>query len=155
MLKIEHLRKHFGKQVVLDDISLEVNRGEVLSIIGQSGMGKSIILKHIVGLIIPDGGRVVLDGEEVSSPAMHQRDFDKHRRRFGMLFQGAALFDSKSVGENIAFPLREHTTMSVEEIRDASRSRWRWSAFRASSRKCRRSFRAGCARGWGLHARWR
>lgn len=118
MLKIEHLRKHFGKQVVLDDISLEVNRGEVLSIIGQSGMGKSIILKHIVGLIIPDGGRVVLDGEEVSSPAMHQRDFDKHRRRFGMLFQGAALFDSKSVGENIAFPLREHTTMSVEEIRD-------------------------------------
>lgn len=116
MLKIEHLRKHFGSQVVLDDVSLEVGRGEVLSIIGQSGMGKSIILKHIVGLIIPDGGRVLLEGDEISSPVKSQRDFEKVRNRFGMLFQGAALFDSKTVGENIAFPLREHKKLGESEI---------------------------------------
>jgi phospholipid/cholesterol/gamma-HCH transport system ATP-binding protein len=116
MLKIEHLRKRFGKHIVLDDVNLEVNRGEVLSIIGQSGMGKSIILKHIVGLIMPDGGRVLLEGVEISSPTKRQRDFAEVRKRFGMLFQGAALFDSKTVGENIAFPLREHTDLGEDEI---------------------------------------
>jgi phospholipid/cholesterol/gamma-HCH transport system ATP-binding protein len=116
MLKIEHLRKRFGNHVVLDDVNLEIQRGEVLSIIGQSGMGKSIILKHIVGLIIPDGGRVLLDGVEVVSPTKRPRDFAAMRGRFGMLFQGAALFDSKTVGENIAFPLREHTGLTEEQI---------------------------------------
>jgi len=116
MLKIEHLRKHFGTHVVLDDVSLEVERGQVLSIIGQSGMGKSIILKHIVGLVIPDGGRVVLEGEEIASPTRGPRDFEKARQRFGMLFQGAALFDSRTVGENIAFPLRERTLLTEEQI---------------------------------------
>lgn len=118
MLSIEHLRKHFANHVVLDDVNLDVQRGEVLSIIGQSGMGKSLILKHIIGLLIPDGGRVLLEGEEISSPTMRQADYDKVRKRFGMLFQGAALFDSKTVGENIAFPLREHTSLNEGEIRD-------------------------------------
>jgi phospholipid/cholesterol/gamma-HCH transport system ATP-binding protein len=116
ILKIEHLRKHYGNQIALDDINLEVRRGEILSIIGQSGHGKSQLLRHVVGLIVPDGGRILLDDEVISSPAMKLSDFDRHRRRFGMLFQGAALFDSMSVGENIAFPLREHTDMNEKEI---------------------------------------
>jgi phospholipid/cholesterol/gamma-HCH transport system ATP-binding protein len=103
--------------VVLDDISLDLQKGEVLSIIGQSGMGKSLILKHIIGLLIPDGGQVVLDGEVICSPTMKERDFIPIRKRFGMLFQGAALFDSMNVGENLAFPLREHTQQSESEIK--------------------------------------
>jgi phospholipid/cholesterol/gamma-HCH transport system ATP-binding protein len=116
-LIIEHLRKHFGTVLVLDDVNIEVTAGEILCIIGQSGSGKSVILKHIIGLMIPDGGRIILDGEEVSSPLKRTADFEKVRRKLGMLFQGAALFDSKDVGENIAFPLREHTGMTQEEIR--------------------------------------
>jgi phospholipid/cholesterol/gamma-HCH transport system ATP-binding protein len=116
MLKIEHLKKRFGNQLVLDDVNLEVNKGEVVCIIGQSGGGKSVILKHIIGLMIPDGGRILIDGEEISSPTRKTSDFDKVRNRLGMLFQGAALFDSKSVGENIAFPLREHTSWSDDKI---------------------------------------
>jgi len=116
LLKIEHLKKRFGNQVVLDDVNLEVNKGEIVCIIGQSGGGKSVVLKHVIGLMIPDGGRVTLEGEEISSPTKKPSDFDKVRKRLGMLFQGAALFDSKNVGENIAFPLREHTAYSDEQI---------------------------------------
>jgi phospholipid/cholesterol/gamma-HCH transport system ATP-binding protein len=116
MLTIEHLKKRFGNQLVLDDISLEINKGEVMCIIGQSGGGKSVILKHIIGLMIPDGGRIFIDGEEISSPLKKPSDFERVRTRMGMLFQGAALFDSKSVGENIAFPLREHTNYTEEKI---------------------------------------
>ncbi|MGB7567302.1 MAG: ATP-binding cassette domain-containing protein [Chitinivibrionales bacterium] len=116
LLRIEHLKKHFGNQLVLDDINLEINKGEIMCIIGQSGGGKSVVLKHVIGLIIPDGGRIVLDNEEISSPTKKPSDFNKVRNRLGMLFQGAALFDSKNVGENIAFPLREHTHYSDEKI---------------------------------------
>jgi phospholipid/cholesterol/gamma-HCH transport system ATP-binding protein len=116
LLRIEHLKKHFGNQLVLDDINLDINKGEIMCIIGQSGGGKSVVLKHIIGLIIPDGGRIVLDNEEISSPTKKPSDFNKVRNRLGMLFQGAALFDSKNVGENIAFPLREHTHYSDEKI---------------------------------------
>jgi phospholipid/cholesterol/gamma-HCH transport system ATP-binding protein len=115
-LSIEHLRKRFANHLVLDDVNIEVYKGDIMCVIGQSGHGKSVILKHIIGLMIPDGGRIVFDGKEISSPTKRQSDFEKVRRRFGMLFQGAALFDSKTVGENIAFPLREHTDYSEEEI---------------------------------------
>jgi phospholipid/cholesterol/gamma-HCH transport system ATP-binding protein len=116
LLRIEHLKKHFGNQLVLDDINLEINKGEIMCIIGQSGGGKSVVLKHVIGLMIPDGGRIMLDNEEISSPTKKSSDFNKVRNRLGMLFQGAALFDSKNVGENIAFPLREHTHYSDREI---------------------------------------
>jgi phospholipid/cholesterol/gamma-HCH transport system ATP-binding protein len=115
-LEIEHLKKHFGNQLVLDDVNLKINKGEIVCIIGQSGGGKSVILKHVMGLILPDGGRILLDGEEISSPTKKSSDFNKVRKRLGMLFQGAALFDSKNVGENIAFPLREHTKYSETQI---------------------------------------
>jgi len=116
LIKIEHLKKHFGSQVVLDDVNLEVNKGEILCIIGQSGSGKTVLFRHVIGLLFPDGGRILLEGEVISSPAMRPSDFDGYRRRFGILFQGAALFDSMDVGENLAFPLREHTGMSEAEI---------------------------------------
>ena len=117
MLKIEHLRKHFGSHVVLDDVSIEIKRGEVLCIIGQSGMGKSVILKHIIGLILPDGGRITLDGVEICSPTFKPRDFQKVRRRLGMLFQGAALFDSMTVAENVGFAFRRERSLPEEEVR--------------------------------------
>ncbi len=116
MLKIEHLKKHFGSQTVLDDINLEIQKGQITCIIGQSGSGKTVLFKHIIGLIFPDGGRILLDNEVISSPSITAVKFNKTRKRFGILFQGAALFDSMSVGENLAFPLREHTTMTEGEI---------------------------------------
>jgi phospholipid/cholesterol/gamma-HCH transport system ATP-binding protein len=116
LLKIEHLRKRFGGQIVLDDINLEVNKGEILAIIGQSGCGKTVLFRHIIGLMFPDAGRILLDNEVISSPATKPSDFDHYRKRFGILFQGAALFDSMNVGENIAFPLREHTRLTEAQI---------------------------------------
>jgi len=116
LIKIEHLKKHFGTQTVLDDVNLEISKGEILCIIGQSGSGKTVLFRHIIGLIFPDGGQMVLDGEVISSPTTHPADFNRHRKRFGILFQGAALFDSMDVGENLAFPLREHTDYTEAEI---------------------------------------
>lgn len=116
MLKIEHLKKHFGNQIVLDDINLEIKKGQITCIIGQSGSGKTVLFRHIIGLIFPDGGRILLDKEVISYPNMKSSEFKKSRKRFGILFQGAALFDSMSVGENLAFPLREHTSFTTEEI---------------------------------------
>ncbi|KMQ50129.1 Methionine ABC transporter ATP-binding protein [Chitinispirillum alkaliphilum] len=116
MLKVEHLKKHFGNQVVLDDINMDINKGEILCIIGQSGSGKTVLFRHIIGLIFPDGGRITLDGKVISSPTTKPADFDKVRKRFGILFQGAALFDSMNVGENLAFPLREHTDLTESQI---------------------------------------
>ena len=116
MLKVEHLKKRFGNHVVLNDINLGIGRGEVFCIIGQSGSGKTVLFRHIIGLLFPDGGRILLDGDVISSPTTKPSDFDKVRKRFGILFQGAALFDSMNVGENLAFPLREHTDMTEKEI---------------------------------------
>lgn len=116
MLKIEHLKKHFGKQTVLDDINLTINRGEITCIIGQSGSGKTVLFRHIIGLIFPDGGRILLDGKVISYPGIRPSEFNETRKRFGILFQGAALFDSMNVGENLAFPLRERTKMTEAQI---------------------------------------
>jgi len=118
MLKVEHLKKHFGNQIVLDDINIGVDKGEVLCIIGQSGSGKTVLFRHIIGLMFPDGGRITLDGRVISSPTTKPAEFDSVRKRFGILFQGAALFDSMDVGENLAFPLREHTKLSEREIKE-------------------------------------
>ncbi|MDR2578677.1 MAG: ABC transporter ATP-binding protein [Chitinispirillales bacterium] len=116
MLKVEHLKKRFGNHVVLNDINITIGKGEVFCIIGQSGSGKTVLFRHIIGLLFPDGGRILLDNEVISSPTTKPADFDKVRKRFGILFQGAALFDSMNVGENLAFPLREHTKMTEKEI---------------------------------------
>jgi len=116
MISLEHVYKSFNGKQVLRDMSIDVDRGESLVIVGGSGTGKSVTLKHIIGLLKPDRGRIVVDGVEIN--ALKPFDLNQFRRRFGMAFQEGALFDSMSVFENIAFPLRRHTEMTEKEIRD-------------------------------------
>ncbi len=118
-IKITDLHKAFGSKQVLKGLDLEIMSGETLVVIGQSGSGKSVLLKHIIGIMKPDRGSVVVDGQEISS--MSDEQLMKLSRKFGMLFQGAALFDSLTVEENVAFGLRRHTTLSEEEIKERVR----------------------------------
>ena len=118
MIKLRSLRKSFGKQDVLLNVNLDIRRGETMVIIGQSGGGKSVILKHMIGLLQPDGGEVSVDNVTISTPKF----FDTHtiRRKMGMLFQMGALFDSMDTGENIAFALREHhPELTERQIQDS------------------------------------
>jgi phospholipid/cholesterol/gamma-HCH transport system ATP-binding protein len=115
-ISLQNLWKSFDKRQVLQDMSIDVEQGESLVIVGGSGTGKSVTLKHIIGLLKPDKGRVVIDGHDLTT--MKEVELNEFRRRFGMAFQEGALFDSMSVFENIAFPLRRHTKMSAKEIRD-------------------------------------
>ena len=114
MIELINLYKEFGKHPVLRSVNLEIRDGETMVIIGRSGTGKSVLLKHIVGLMRPDEGQVIVDGEEVSR--VGGETLRRLRLKFGVLFQGAALFDSLTVGENVAFSLREHTPMEEPEI---------------------------------------
>jgi phospholipid/cholesterol/gamma-HCH transport system ATP-binding protein len=115
MISLQHLYKSFDGKQVLRDMSIEVERGETVVIVGGSGTGKSVTLKHIIGLLKPDRGHVLVDGNDIT--AMGEVELNQFRRRFGMAFQEGALFDSMSVFENIAFPLRRHTKMKEPEIR--------------------------------------
>lgn len=115
MIKLVDVHKRFGDLVVFDGLHLDIPTGKITSVLGRSGGGKSVLLKHIIGLLKPDQGQVLVDGRDIV--VMSERELNEVRRRFGMLFQEAALFDSMTVGENVAFPLREHTDMSEEEIR--------------------------------------
>jgi len=116
VLKIEHLVKNFGSKRVLKGVSFDVYAGEILCVIGQSGHGKSVLMKNIMGLMHPDGGRILFKGDVIASPTTPVSKYDDVRQKFGLLFQGAALFDSMTVEENIAFALRERTKFSEEEI---------------------------------------
>lgn len=116
MIKINELKKAFNSKKVLDGINLDIEQGKITVIIGRSGEGKSVLIKHIIGLLKPDNGSIMLDGEELT--AMGEKELNNIRKRFGMLFQGAALFDSMTVAENVGFPLREHTDMHEDEIMD-------------------------------------
>ncbi|MBI5827805.1 MAG: ABC transporter ATP-binding protein [Deltaproteobacteria bacterium] len=117
MIKITDLKKSFNSKKVLDGVNLEIEQGKITVIIGRSGEGKSVLIKHIIGLLRPDEGRIFLDDLELTS--MKERDFNEVRKRFGMLFQGAALFDSMTVAENVGFPLKEHTDLNDEDIMKA------------------------------------
>ncbi|GHV13372.1 ABC transporter ATP-binding protein [Fibrobacterales bacterium] len=118
MIKLRDIRKSFGKQDVLQGVSLDIRRGETMVIIGQSGGGKSVILKHMIGLLQPDDGEVSIDGVTISTPKFF--DTRTIRKKMGMLFQSGALFDSMDTGENIAFALREHhSELSENQIQDA------------------------------------
>jgi phospholipid/cholesterol/gamma-HCH transport system ATP-binding protein len=117
MIKLSHLRKSFGVQQVLKDVSLDIRRGETMVVIGQSGGGKSVILKHMIGLLQPDHGEVSIDGDTISTPTFF--DTKVIRQKMSMVFQNGALFDSMNVGENIAFALREHDkSLSESDIQD-------------------------------------
>src|SRR4030042_2035372 len=123
MIKLVDLHKSFGKQKVLDGIDLQIEEAKTTVIIGLSGGGKSVLLKHIIGLLRPDRGQVLVDGTDIAK--LGDRDLNEIRKKFGMLFQEAALFDSMTVGENVAFPLREHTRMKETEIRETVADRLR------------------------------
>jgi phospholipid/cholesterol/gamma-HCH transport system ATP-binding protein len=115
MIEVSHLRKSFGDNVILDDVSFRVESGESVVIIGRSGGGKSVLLKHLIGLLSPDAGDVVIDGENLCG--LNERQLLKVRYKFGMLFQGAALFDSLTVAENVGFALRRLRQATDAEIR--------------------------------------
>ena len=117
MIRVEALTKSFGRQKVLRELSLDVPTGTITVIIGRSGGGKSVFLKHLIGLIRPDSGQVLVGEQNIHQGG--SRGLARVRERFGMLFQGGALFDSLTVEENIAFPLREKTRMSAAQISTA------------------------------------
>ncbi len=114
MIEARALRKSFGPQTVLDGVNLRIESGESVVIIGRSGGGKSILLKHLIGLMQPDAGEVLIDGESLKG--LNERRLILVRTKFGMLFQSAALFDSMTVAENIAFPLRREKSLTTEEL---------------------------------------
>ena len=115
MIKLVDIYKSFGEQKVLTGLNLEIEDGKTTVIIGRSGGGKSVLLKHIIGLLRPDKGQVLVDDVDITK--LNDRDLNEVRKKFGMLFQEAALFDSMTVGDNVAFPLREHTKMKENEIK--------------------------------------
>ena len=117
VIRAKGLHKHFGEQGVLRGVDLDVMPGEVLAIVGRSGAGKSVLLKTLIGLLQPDRGAVVVGGEDLHRA--QGRRLARIRERFGMLFQGGALFDSLSVADNVAFPLREKTRQAPAQIAGA------------------------------------
>jgi phospholipid/cholesterol/gamma-HCH transport system ATP-binding protein len=124
MIEIRGLKKRLGRRQVLDGLDLDVSKGETLVVLGPSGTGKSVLLKHIIGLMSPDEGSIKVDGEEIVG--MNERELDRVRLKFGMLFQGSALFDSMTVGENVGLSLAEHTKLPRAEIRRRVADRLEW-----------------------------
>src|SRR3954466_14238580 len=117
LIELNELNVNFGRQVVLRDITLSIPRGQTVAIIGESGCGKTVLLKTIVGLLRPTNGHVVFDGQRIDQ--LGDKELTALRTRFGFLFQGAALFDSMTVAENVAFPLREGRQAKLDEIEKA------------------------------------
>jgi phospholipid/cholesterol/gamma-HCH transport system ATP-binding protein len=116
MIEIRGLYKSFGALKVLQGVDLQIPKGKTTVILGRSGVGKSILLKHIIGLIRPDRGKIWIDGVDIT--LLGDTELNELRKKFGMLFQDAALFDSMNVGANVAFPLREHTKLNEKDIRE-------------------------------------
>lgn len=114
MIEFKGVTKSFGAHTVLDNLDLRLPRGRITFILGKSGEGKSVTIKHIMGLLKPNTGRIVVDGEDITDYSIEL--LREYRKKFGMLFQQAALFDSLTVGENVIFPLREHTKMPLAQM---------------------------------------
>ena len=115
-VRFDHVSKAFGALKVLDDISFEIPAGRAFCLLGRSGTGKSVTLRHIIGLVRPDRGKVFVEEQDITTLA--GRELADVRKHMGFLFQNAALFDSMSVGENVAFPMRRHTDWSDGDIRE-------------------------------------
>jgi len=124
MIRVRGLRKRLGAKQVLDGVDLDIQAGETVVVMGRSGSGKSVLLKHIIGLMTPDEGSIEVEEQEIVG--MGERDLDSVRRRFGMLFQSAALFDSLTVGDNVGLGLREHLRLDDAEVRRRVTERLEW-----------------------------
>lgn len=116
MIEIIDLKKSFKRQNVLNGLNLKISNNEVTAIIGQSGCGKSVLLKHMLGLLKPDSGSILIEGVDITS--VHRAELDNIRKKFGVVFQGNALFDFLTVAGNVAFPLTEKTKLSKTEIKE-------------------------------------
>ena len=116
MIEVKNVTRSFNGRVILNQLNLSVQKGETLVIIGRSGCGKSVLLKHIIGILKPESGEIVVDGVNVTTLPL--KNLNQVRMRFGMVFQGAALFDSMTVGENVGFMLSEHTELSEKAVRE-------------------------------------
>jgi phospholipid/cholesterol/gamma-HCH transport system ATP-binding protein len=116
LISLQRLNVTFGRQQVIRDLSFDIPRGQTVAVIGESGCGKTVLLKTIIGLLHPTSGHVVFDGQRIDQ--LNDRDITTLRSRFGFLFQNAALFDSMTIADNIAFPLRENGRMPEEKIRN-------------------------------------
>jgi len=114
MIRLVNICKTYKSQMVLDRLNLEIDHKKITVIIGKSGEGKSVLLKHIIGLSKPDSGNIYIDGVDITK--INDKKLNEVRKKFGMLFQDSALFDSMTVGENVAFPLKEHTRLSKKDI---------------------------------------
>ncbi len=114
MIEARDLYKAFGSNRVLDGVSFRIDQGESVAIIGRSGSGKSVLLKHLIGLLKPDAGQVLIAGEDITR--MSERELIRVRRRFGMVFQGAALFDSMTVADNVGFAFRHEPSLTAAEV---------------------------------------
>src|SRR3972149_6422751 len=114
MIEIRNLTKGFNNKIVLNNISMTIEQGQTTVIIGGSGQGKSVVLKHIIGLMKPDSGDILIDGVNITK--LNEKDLNEIRKKFGFVFQFAALFDSMSVGENVGFGLKENKRMNPDEI---------------------------------------
>jgi phospholipid/cholesterol/gamma-HCH transport system ATP-binding protein len=121
MIDIQNLTKSFGEQRVLDGLNLAVEEGKITSIMGPSGVGKSVLLKLLIGILKPDGGKILVDGEEITGLPIDK--LNQVRRKFGMLFQDAALFDDMDIYDNVSFPLFEHTDLTDREIHQIVREK--------------------------------
>ncbi len=124
MIEVRGLKKRLGNKQVLDGLDLDVEQGETVVVLGPSGTGKSVLLKHMIGLMQPDAGSIRVAGEEIVG--MDEPGLDRIRLKFGMLFQGAALFDSMTVGENVGLGLTEHSNVPPAEIRRRVTERLGW-----------------------------
>jgi len=116
VIQVQDLHKTFGTQQVLRGLSLEVATGEIMVVIGRSGGGKSVLLRHLIGLLRPDSGAILVDGRDITR--LRGAALDRIRERYGVVFQGGALFDSMTVFDNVAFPLREKSRLRPAEIAD-------------------------------------
>jgi len=124
MIRIRGLKKKLGRKQVLDGLDLDIEKGETVVVLGPSGTGKSVLLKHIIGLMQPDAGSIEVEGEEVVG--RRESELNRIRVKFGMLFQGAALFDSMTVGENVGLGLVEHRKLPPDEVAKIVAERLEW-----------------------------
>ncbi len=147
-IRVRELHKSFGDLPVLRGVDLDIARGESLVIIGSSGTGKSVLIKHIIGLLVPDEGEVVVDGASVSG--LGRDGLSKLRRRMGMLFQYAALFDSMNVGDNVAFALRQQRNWPESRVHERVREVLGWVGLKGSEDKIPAELSGGMKKRVGL-----